>query len=104
MIAAVVLVAAAFALARHHGPQPFGGALAPGKTSRAALPEPAAQTAAASADADAPFLPIEVKSDWDRMRLRTPVGPRFTPREPPEDLPGYVSTPTAPRGRGRDAR
>jgi predicted DNA-binding transcriptional regulator YafY len=36
------------------------------------------------------------RQDWrtfrvDRMRLRTPAGPRFTPREPPEDLPGYVS-------------
>ncbi len=36
------------------------------------------------------------RQDWrtfrvDRMHLRTPAGPRFTPREPPEDLPGYVS-------------
>ena len=27
----------------------------------------------------------------DRLRLWTPTGPRFTPREPPHDLPGYVS-------------
>jgi predicted DNA-binding transcriptional regulator YafY len=36
------------------------------------------------------------RQDWrtfrvDRMRLWTPTGPRFTPREPPPDLPGYVS-------------
>ena len=68
VIAALVLVAAAFALARHHG-RPFGGALGPGKTSRAALPEATPQPA--SSDADEPFLPIEVKSDWDRIRLRT---------------------------------
>ena len=34
--------------------------------------------------------------DWrtfrvDRLRLWTPAGPRFTPRQPPDDLPGYVS-------------
>jgi len=67
VIAAVVLVAAAFAIARHHGPGPFGGSMSPGKASKAALAEPPPQTAAA----DEPFLPIEVKSDWDRMRLRT---------------------------------
>jgi polysaccharide deacetylase 2 family uncharacterized protein YibQ len=67
VIAAVVLVAAAFAIARHHGPGPFGGSMSPGKASKAALAEPTPQTAAA----DEPFLPIEVKSDWDRMRLRT---------------------------------
>jgi len=66
VIAAVVLVAAAFAIARHHG-RPFGGAMSPGKSSKAALVEPTQPTAAA----DEPFLPIEVKSDWDRMRLRT---------------------------------
>ncbi len=38
-----------------------------------------------------------VRSDWrtfrvDRMRLRTPNGPRFAPREPPEpDVGGYVA-------------
>jgi uncharacterized protein len=69
VIAALVLVTAALVLARHHGPHSFGGALGPGKTSHAALPEGTPQ--AASADADEPFLPIEVKSDWDRMRLRT---------------------------------
>jgi predicted DNA-binding transcriptional regulator YafY len=36
------------------------------------------------------------RQDWrtfrvDRLRLWTPTGPRFTPREPPSDLPGYVS-------------
>jgi len=36
------------------------------------------------------------RQDWrtfrvDRLRLWTPVGPRFTPREPPSDLRGYVS-------------
>ncbi len=36
------------------------------------------------------------RRDWrtfrvDRLRLWTPAGPRFTPREPPPDLPGYVS-------------
>ena len=37
------------------------------------------------------------RADWrtyrvDRMRLRTPNGPRFTPREPPEpDVGGYVA-------------
>ena len=67
VIAAVVLVTAAFAIARHHGPRPFGGAMSPGKSSKAAIVEPPSQTAAA----DEPFLPIEVKSDWDRMRLRT---------------------------------
>ena len=67
VIAAVVLLAAAFAIARHHGPRPFGGSMSPGKASKAALAEPTPQTAAA----DEPFLPIEVKSDWDRMRLRT---------------------------------
>ena len=41
--------------------------MSPGKSSKAALVEPTQPTAAA----DEPFLPIEVKSDWDRMRLRT---------------------------------
>jgi polysaccharide deacetylase 2 family uncharacterized protein YibQ len=41
--------------------------MSPGKTSKAAIVEPTPQTAAA----DEPFLPIAVKSDWDRMRLRT---------------------------------
>ena len=68
VVAGVVLVVAAFVMARQHGPHPFGGALGPGKTSRAALPEATPQPASA---ADEPFLPIEVKSDWDRMRLRT---------------------------------
>jgi predicted DNA-binding transcriptional regulator YafY len=36
------------------------------------------------------------RQDWrtfrvDRLRLWTPSGPRFTPRQPPADLPGYVS-------------
>ena len=36
------------------------------------------------------------RQDWrtfrvDRLRLWTPTGPRFTPREPPQDIPGYVS-------------
>ena len=67
VVAALVLVTAAFVLARDHGPHSFGGALGPGKTSRAALPEVPPEPATA----DEPFLPIEVKSDWDRMRLRT---------------------------------
>jgi predicted DNA-binding transcriptional regulator YafY len=36
------------------------------------------------------------RDDWrtfrvDRLNPRIPTGPRFTPREPPADLPGYVA-------------
>ena len=78
VVAAVVLVAAAFVFARHHGSGPFGRSLGPERATRAASTEPARKADAGSAAgseaspaADEPFLPIEVKSDWDRMRLRT---------------------------------
>jgi polysaccharide deacetylase 2 family uncharacterized protein YibQ len=70
VVAGVVIVAAAFAVARHHGTRPFGRVLAPSTASRADVAEPALKGVDAPG-ADEPFLPIAVKSDWDRMRLRT---------------------------------
>ncbi|KAB2350921.1 helix-turn-helix transcriptional regulator [Actinomadura rudentiformis] len=50
------------------------------------------------------------RKDWrtfrvDRMRLRTPNGPRFTPREPPEgDAAAYVMRGVSSRARSHQAR
>ncbi|MEU5877117.1 WYL domain-containing protein [Spirillospora sp. NPDC047279] len=50
------------------------------------------------------------RADWrtfrvDRMRLRTPNGPRFTPREPPEgDAAAYVMRGVSSRARSHQAR